>query len=67
MALGTLGLIGAVLALIGAAFGANALIGIGVLLFFVGFFVSSLALSSIPTVVWVFLIILFIWWLSKKK
>jgi len=67
VAIGILGLMGAVLALIGAAFGASSLIGVGVFLFFVGFFVSGLALSSIPSVVWIFLIILLILWLSKKK
>ena len=67
VSLSILGIIGAVIALIGTALGTNAIIGVGVLLFFASFFVSSFVLSSIPSVVWVFGIILLIWILSQKK
>ncbi len=67
MVLGMLGLLGAALAVVGAALGKSAIIGIGVLLFFSGFFITAFTAISIPTIVWVFLIVLFIWGLSKKR
>ena len=67
MALGLLALISGILTLIGIAMGSNIIIGAGVLLFFASFLVSGFVLSSIPTIVWVFLIILFIWIMSQKK
>jgi hypothetical protein len=53
--------------LIGLVFKACGLIGIGILLFFSGFFITSPTFFSIPVLVWVSLIILFIWWLSNEN
>ena len=67
MVLSSLGILGAILSIIGIALGKGLIIGAGVLLFFAGFFIVGFTLTSIPVIVWIFIIILFIWGISKKK
>jgi len=66
MTFGIVSILGAFIALIGIGVSSGYLVGIGGLLFLIGFIITTGTLITIPWYVWAFLILLFIV-LRRKK
>jgi len=67
MTLGIIAILGGVLTLIGVFAGKSAIIGVGALLLFFGFFVTSTVAIDIPTPLLIFLVILGVFIIAGRK